>query len=128
MKVIIADDSNTIRRIEQNMLADLGHTDVLFADGGDVVMELLKEHKDVCLVLMDWNMPVMNGLDCLKAIRAAPETCKLAVVMVTSEALLERIRVAVQCGATNYLVKPFEFEKFKQVVGGILGQSVPESR
>ena len=120
MKVIIADDSSTIRRIVQNMLADIGCTDVLFADGGDVVMEHLKEHDDVGLVLMDWNMPVMNGLDCLKAIRANPATSGLPVVMVTSEAVKEKIISAIQSGATSYLMKPFDAERLKAVVGGIL--------
>ena len=120
MKVIIADDSSTIRRIVQNMLAGMGHTDILFADGGDVVASLLGEHTDVGLVLMDWNMPVMNGLECLQAIRANHATRHIAVVMVSSEALLSRIREAKECGATAYLVKPFSPEKFNEVVGGIL--------
>lgn len=120
MKIIIADDSQTIRRIVQNMLADMNHTDVLIADGGDVVMELLTKHDDVGLILMDWNMPVMNGLDCLKAIRANPATKDIAVVMVTSEVLKSRIVEAIQCGASRYLVKPFDAEKLRSVVDGIV--------
>ena len=120
MKIIIADDSQTIRRIVEGMLATLGETDVLFADGGDVVLEHLEKHPDVGLVLMDWNMPVMNGLDCLRAIRAKPETKHIAVVMVTSEALRSKIVEAVQSGATSYLMKPFDVERFKTVMAGIL--------
>lgn len=120
MKVIVADDSLTIRRIMQNMLSALGHTDLLFADGGDVVLQLLRDNRDVGLVLLDWNMPCMNGLECLQAIRADAGTKAIPVVMVTSEALLSRIREAIRCGATNYLVKPFSAEKFTEVIGAIL--------
>lgn len=123
-KVIIADDSLTMRRMVENMLSELGEFEILLADGGDIVMELLGQHPDVQLILMDWNMPVMNGLDCLKAIRANPATSKLAVIMVTSEALRERIMEALQCGATNYLMKPFEKEKFRAVVENALNKCV----
>ncbi len=123
MKVIIADDSATMRRIQENMLASLGHTDVLPADGGDIVMELLSQHQDVGLVLMDWNMPVMNGLECLKAIRANPATKAIPVVMVTSEALKEKIILAIQAGANGYLMKPFEAEKFESVIGGLVNSA-----
>lgn len=115
-KVIIADDSQIMRRMIANMLSDVGEFTILTADGGDVVMELVAQHPDVALILLDWNMPVMNGLDCLKAIRSNPNTANVAVVMVTSEALKERIMEAIQCGATNYLMKPFEQEKFRSVV------------
>ena len=120
MKVIIADDSSTIRRILENMLTSIGYTDLLQADGGDVVIELLSQHDDVGLILMDWNMPVMNGLDCLRAIRANPQTGAIPVIMVTSEALRERIVEAIQCGANGYLMKPFDVEKLKKAVAGIV--------
>lgn len=120
MKVIVADDSATIRRIMENLLSALGCGEILFADGGDVVLNLLGEHPDTDLILMDWNMPVMNGLDCLRAIRTTPATKDLAVVMVTSEATLSRIREAIKEGATNYLVKPFTSEKFNEVVRAVL--------
>ncbi len=120
MKVIIADDSLTMRRIVQKMLANLGSMDILEADGGDAVLELLKAHDDVGLILLDWNMPVMNGLECLRAIRAKDDTKHIAVVMITTEVMRERIIEAIQSGATNYLRKPFESDKFNEVVGGIL--------
>ncbi len=122
MKVIIADDSQTMRRIVQKMLAPLGAANVLEADGGDVVMALLKDHHDVGLILMDWNMPVMNGLECLRAIRKQESTKHIAVIMITTEVMRERIIEAIHSGATNYLRKPFETDKFNAVVGGILKQ------
>lgn len=121
-KVIIADDSLTMRRLVENLLAEMGEFEILTADGGDVVMELLNANPDVSLVLMDWNMPVMNGLECLKQIRANPGTEKLAVIMVTSEALRERIMEALHSGANNYLMKPFDKEKFRTVVEAALSK------
>ncbi len=123
MKVIIADDSATMRRIVTNMLSSLNVPDleVLEADGGDVVMDLLAAHDNVNLILLDWNMPVMNGIDCLKAIRNKDKTKAIPVVMVTTEVMRERIVEALQCGATNYLRKPFDKDKFAEVVGGICG-------
>lgn len=120
MRVLVADDSITMRRILTHMLSEMGITDVLTADGGDVVMELLGQHDDVDLVLMDWNMPCINGIDCLRQIRANPPTANLSVVMVSSEALRERIVEAIQAGATGYLIKPFEQERFAEVVGKII--------
>lgn len=122
MKIIIADDSLTMRRMMENMLAEIGDFEILTADGGDIVMEQLAANTDVKLVLMDWNMPVMNGIECLKQIRANPDTKCLSVIMVTSEALRERILEAVQCGATNYLMKPFEKDKFRTVVENALSK------
>lgn len=121
-KIIIADDSLTMRRVLQNMIAEVGKFEVLTADGGDVVMELLGEHPDVKLILMDWNMPVMNGLECLKTIRATPAMKDIAVVMVTSEAVKQRILEAIQSGATNYLMKPFDADKLREVVEAALGE------
>lgn len=123
MRVLVADDSITMRRILTHMLSEMSVTDVLTADGGDVVMELLGQHNDIDLVLMDWNMPCINGIDCLRQIRANPVTANLAVVMVSSEALKERIVEAIQAGATGYLIKPFEQERFAEVVGKILDGS-----
>ncbi len=123
MKVIIADDSLTIRRVLGSMLKNLGiEFDLLTADGGDVVMELLDQHDDVRLILLDWNMPVMNGLDCLRAIRAREQTKTTPVVMITSETMHDRVRQALQAGASNYLVKPFNEEKFHAIIGPLLKQ------
>jgi two-component system chemotaxis response regulator CheY len=104
-----------------NALEAIGHTDVLQTDCGTEVLDLLKVHDDVGLVLLDWNMPFMNGLDCLKAMKANPETAGIPVVMVTSDSTKSNVVEAIQCGAANYLIKPFTLDKFREVVTGILG-------
>ena len=120
MKVIIADDSQTMQRILRNMLESIGQTDCLTADGGDIVMELLDRHDDVGLVLLDWNMPVMNGLDCLQAIRGREATKTTPVVMISSEAMRDRVLQVLQAGANGYLIKPFDEPKFQSIISPLL--------
>ncbi len=121
MKVIVADDSQTMRRVLCNMLEGMGEDlECLLADGGDIVLEFLAEHPDVGLILLDWNMNVMNGLDCLRAIRAGEATKGIPVVMITAETLRNRVVEAIQAGANNYLMKPFSPEKFQAVVEPLL--------
>jgi len=113
MKILLVDDSSTMRRIQKNTLASLGFTDVDEAeDGQDAVSKVGKAPYE--LVLMDWNMPNMTGIEALKAIRANPDTAKIPVIMVTSESEKTRILEAIQAGATNYIVKPFTPDVLKE--------------
>jgi len=121
MKILLVDDSSTMRRIQMNTLKSLGYEDVVQAEDGQDALNKLKENPDVRLVLLDWNMPNMNGIDCLKAIKANPTTKAVPVMMVTSEAEKSKIIEAIQNGASNYLVKPFEAEALKEKISGILG-------
>lgn len=117
MKILLADDSRTMRRLIANALAGIGQTDVLEADCGEDVLSVLAANPGVELVLLDRNMPLMNGLDCLKAIRANPATSGLPVIMVTADAAEESVIEALRSGASGYLVKPFSPEKLKEVIG-----------
>jgi two-component system, chemotaxis family, chemotaxis protein CheY len=113
MKILLVDDSSTMRRIQKNTLASLGFTDVDEAeDGQDAVAKVGKAPYE--LVLMDWNMPNMTGIEALKAIRANPDTAKIPVIMVTSESEKTRILEAIQAGANNYIVKPFTPDVLKE--------------
>lgn len=112
----------TIRRIETNLLKEIGYENILEVDCGEDVITILVEHPDVRLILLDWNMPLMNGLDCLKALKANPETKHIPVVMVTAEATRSRIIEAIQAGASNYLMKPFEAGKLGEIISGILAK------
>jgi len=116
MKILLADDSVTIRRIEINALKLAGYNDVVDVDGGDRVLEELECRDDFGLVLLDWNMPVMNGLDCLKAIRANERTRSIPVIMITAEVTKGRVVEAIRAGASNYLVKPFEPHRLKEII------------
>jgi two-component system chemotaxis response regulator CheY len=105
MKALVVDDSTVMRKIVTGALAKMGCTDVVQAsDGKKAVVAAMTE--DVDVVLMDWNMPNMSGLDALRAIRAAGN--KTPVIMVTTEAERSRVIEAIKAGANNYIVKPFK--------------------
>lgn len=118
MKALIVDDSKTIRNIQKRMLAELGITEVFEAQNG---YEALNHYKanEIDLILLDWNMPMMNGITFLRCIRT--RTRKVVVIMVTTEGEATRVLEAVQLGATDYVVKPFTketlFEKIAKHTG-----------
>ena len=120
MKVLVVDDSSTMRRILVNCLAKMKITDVVQAGDGSEALPMVTAQGPFDLILTDWNMPQMNGLELLKAIKADPKNAALPVVVVTTEAEKERIVEAVKCGAANYIVKPFTpeilFEKIKALI------------
>ncbi len=120
MKILLVDDSTTMRRIQKNTLEKLGYTEVMEAGDGQEAIASLKKCK-VDLVLMDWNMPNMNGLDALKAIKADPDLKSIPVMMVTSESEKTRIIEAIQSGAANYVVKPFQPETLKEKIQAVIG-------
>ena len=106
MKILIVDDFSTMRRIIKNLLRDLGFTNTAEADDGTTALvELQKAKFD--LVITDWNMPGMPGIDLLKAIRADASMASLPVLMVTAEAKREQIIEAAQAGVNGYVIKPF---------------------
>ena len=106
MKFLVVDDFSTMRRIVRNLLKELGYSNVDEAEDGAMALSKLK-NEQFDFVISDWNMPVMNGLDMLKSIRADASLAKLPVLMVTAEAKKENIIAAAQAGANGYVVKPF---------------------
>ncbi len=107
LKVLLADDSGVMRKIILRALNALEITDVTeAADGAEALEFFNSESYD--LVLSDWNMPNLNGLDLVKAIRATGST--VPIFMITTESEQSRVLQAIQAGASNYLVKPFEQE------------------
>ena len=119
MKILLVDDSSTMRRIQKNTLSKIGHTDVDEAeDGADAVKKVGQGKYD--LVLMDWNMPNMTGIEALKKIKEDPAYKSLPVIMVTSESEKTRIVEAIQSGAANYVVKPFQPETLEEKINSVL--------
>ena len=116
MKVLLTDDSSTMRKIQKRVLTGMGITDILEAGNGKEALELIAQNKDIDFVLMDINMPEMSGMEALKAIRANPETAKLPVIMCTSVAEKGQVMEAIKAGATNYLVKPFQPDDLKKKI------------
>lgn len=108
MKILVVDDFSTMRRIIKNLLRDLGFNNTDEADDGLTALPMLKTGK-YDLLVTDWNMPGMQGIDLLKAVRAeSDETLKnIPVLMVTAEQKKEQIIEAAQAGVNGYIVKPF---------------------
>lgn len=113
MKVLVVDDFATMRRIIKNVLKQIGFTHILEADDGATAIEVLKEN-EVDLIISDWNMPRMNGLDLLKTVRNKESTKAIPFVMVTAEAQKDNVLQAVQSGVDNYIVKPFTADAVKE--------------
>ena len=106
IKILVVDDFPTMRRIVRNLLKELEFVNVDEAEDGAAGLEKVKSGNYV-FVVSDWNMPNMDGLAMLLAIRADPQFAKLPVLMVTAEAKKENIIAAAQAGANGYVVKPF---------------------
>lgn len=121
MKVLVVDDFATMRRILKNILKQIGFSNIAEADDGkSALAELKKERFD--LIISDWNMPEMSGLELLQKIRSDDELKDIPFVMVTAEAQKDNILEAVKAGVNNYVVKPFTAEtigeKLKKVFDG----------
>jgi len=106
MKVLVVDDFSTMRRIVKNLLRDLGFTNISEADDGSTALPMLKEGS-FDFVVTDSNMPGMQGIDLLKAIRADANLSHIPVLLITAEAKKEQIVMAAQAGVNGYIVKPF---------------------
>ena len=113
MKLIVVDDFSTMRRIIKNLLKDLGFTNVQEADDGNTALPMLQQG-DFDFVITDWNMPGMQGIDLLRAIRADEKLKHLPVLMVTAEAKKEQIVAAAQAGVNGYVIKPFTAGTLKE--------------
>ncbi len=118
MDVLVVDDAATMRRIVRGLLRELGLKNVREADDGTTALEALKTKK-ADLVVSDWNMPQMTGIDLLKAIRGDGDLKDIPVLMVTAESKKENIMAAVQAGVNNYIVKPFNAKTLEDKLGKI---------
>ena len=111
MKVLVVDDFATMRRIVKGVLKQLGFNDIVEAEDGDLAFEELKKEK-FGLIVSDWNMPNMTGLDLLKAVRSDESLKGIPFIMGTAEGQKENVVEAVKAGVSNYIVKPFTPETF----------------
>lgn len=118
MKILVVDDFSTMRRIIKNLLRDLGFTNVTEADDGATALPMLKQTQFDFLIT-DWNMPGMQGIDLLKAVRSDPGLASLPVLMVTAEAKRDQIVEAAQAGVNGYIVKPFTATTLKEKIDKI---------
>jgi len=121
IKILVVDDFATMRKIIKNILTQIGFKDIIEADDGTTALELLKKQK-VDLIISDWNMPKMNGLELLKSVRSDDNLKDIRFIMVTAEAQKENVIEAIKHGVNQYVVKPFTpktlREKLEKVFGG----------
>ena len=118
MRFLVVDDFNTMRRIVRNLLKELGFNNVEEAeDGQDALNKLRTGGFD--FIISDWNMPNMDGLQLLQAVRADATLSSLPVLMVTAEAKKENIIAAAQAGSSGYVVKPFTAATLEEKLGKI---------
>jgi two-component system chemotaxis response regulator CheY len=109
MRALIVDDSKTLRIILRKILGEAGF-DILEAGDGQQALKKLCEEEKVDLILVDWNMPVMNGFDLLRAVRAHVLLAGIPIMMVTTESGIDQVQKALEAGANEYLMKPFTKE------------------
>ena len=120
MKILIVDDSSTMRRIIGNVVQQLGvaKDDFDEAEDGVVAWKLFQENDTYDVVLTDWNMPNMNGLELVKTIRSVNKT--IPIVMITTEGGKGEVITALKAGVNNYIVKPFSAEILKEKLDGLV--------
>ncbi len=120
MNVLIVDDYKTMLRIIRNLLKQLGFDNVDEAADGATALARLRE-KEFGLVISDWNMEPMTGLQLLKEVRSDAQLAHIPFVMVTAESKTENVIAAKEAGVTNYIVKPFNAETLKQKLTAVFG-------
>lgn len=121
MPILVVDDYNTMRRIVRNLLKQLGFDNTDEAADGTEALKKLHE-KNFSLVISDWNMEPMSGMDLLKQVRADEKLKALPFIMVTAESKPENVIAAKQAGVSNYIVKPFNAETLKTKLTSVIGQ------
>ncbi|MDH4301050.1 MAG: chemotaxis response regulator CheY [Nitrospira sp.] len=116
LKILVVDDMATMRRIVKNILKQLGFPNCEEAENGQEALQKLRG-ETYGFVVSDWNMPVMTGIDMLRAIRTDENLKAIPVLMVTAEAQQSNLIEAVQAGVSNYIVKPFTAETMQEKLG-----------
>ncbi len=120
MSILVADDFSTMRRIIKGLLQDLGFSNITESADGLTALSLLKAG-NFDLLITDWNMPGMQGVELLREVRADERMKKLPVLMLTAEAKREQIVAAAQAGVSGYVIKPFTAATLKEKIGKIFG-------
>jgi two-component system chemotaxis response regulator CheY len=122
MNVLIVDDYKTMLRIMKNLLGQIGFKNVDQAEDGNTALGLLKS-KSYGLVISDWNMEPMSGLELLRTVRGTNDNHgKVPFIMVTAENKTENVIAAKEAGVNNYIVKPFDAKTLKQKMVSVLGE------
>lgn len=106
-KILIVDDVLSMRRLTKEILRDAGFTHIFDAPDGQEALKLMRRIK-VNLVVCDWNMPVMSGIDFFKAVQEDPKLAKTPFIMLTSSSEITKVKEAIEAGITAYMIKPYK--------------------
>ncbi len=120
MQILIVDDYKTMLRIIRNLLKQLGFNNVDEAADGATALQKLRQ-KDFSLVISDWNMDPMTGLQLLKEVRTDTKLKGMPFIMITAESKTENVVAAKEAGVSNYIVKPFNAATLKQKLSSVIG-------
>jgi two-component system chemotaxis response regulator CheY len=120
MNILIVDDYKTMLRIVRNLLNQLGFQNVDEATDGSSALQKLRE-RNFGLVISDWNMEPMTGLQLLKEVRSDIKLKSMPFIMVTAESKTENVVAAKEAGVNNYIVKPFNAATLKQKIASVIG-------
>lgn len=121
MKLLVVDDSSTMRRIIKNTLSRLEYENVFEGEDGLQGWNILDQNPDIGMLITDWNMPEMNGLELVKKVRADARFNDLPIIMVTTEGGKAEVITALKAGVNNYIVKPFTPQVLKEKLSAVLG-------
>ncbi|RME15840.1 MAG: response regulator [Bdellovibrio sp.] len=113
-KILIVDDMKTMRKIVMKALKNMGYSNFIEAENGNIAWAKLNEEKDIGLIISDWNMPECTGLNFLKMVRSSSDFKNTPFVLVTAESEMSQVQEAVQAGVDNYIVKPFSAQSLQE--------------
>jgi len=121
LKLLVVDDSSTMRRVIKNTLSRLEYENVFEGEDGLQGWNILDQNPDIGMLITDWNMPEMNGLELVKKVRADARFNDLPIIMVTTEGGKAEVITALKAGVNNYIVKPFTPQVLKEKLSAVLG-------
>ncbi len=121
MKIMIVDDYKTMLRILRNLLRQLNFMNIVDATDGTMALQLLRGQK-IDLVISDWNMEPMTGIQLLREVRSDVKLRHIPFIMITAESKTENVIAAKEAGVSNYIVKPFNAETLKMKLTSVLGE------
>jgi len=122
LKILVVDDSPTMRRILVNTLNKANFTNLVEADNGITALEALAANSDINFIITDWNMPKMDGLTFIKSVKAESNLKNIPILMVTTKAQKDDIIEALKSGVNGYVIKPFTPQVIKEKIEEILAK------
>jgi two-component system chemotaxis response regulator CheY len=125
MKILIVEDSALMRRVASEVIEKKGYKPILAENGAEALANLRKHEKDIGLIIMDWNMPVMDGYEALTKIRSQDQYNHIPIIMATADGLREDVMKAVKAGVDAYLVKPYTPEALAKQIDDCLAEKAP---